>query len=161
MTYLPITTVPLGEIYASGNATATIITTQNIWTRFDQTTTFSNLSRQFDSPQSGRLRYIGINSKIFDCSCCVSMSSAGNNEISRISIFKNGTVDGNKQFIGGTGINSAVARNKLGSAGDNRSATISGLIRLSHGEYMELAVQNASSTNNLTIRNFSLHAMGP
>lgn len=114
---------------------------------------------EFDSPQAGRMRYIGAGTKEFHCGCTVTLSSAGNNEVILAALGKNVTVNANKEWTAGEILAEGQVEKKLGSAGDIHSTAIHVFITLTTNDFVELFVQNASSTADLTIKHMNMFAM--
>ncbi len=151
---------PCGQISIYNNAVATTITTQNTNTLFNKTTALQANANLFDSPQAGRLRYTGTDPFLFHVGCTLTVSSAGTNDIVRASLFTNGTVNGNNEFTGGTENTTGVVESKLGAPGDLFSTAIHCYLLLNTNNYIELAINNISAVQNVTVKHFNLFAMG-
>jgi len=152
--------MPMGELYFNDNAVATTITTADTWTLLGVTTTNDSDSAYFDSPQAGRLRYIGTSARTFHCGATVSMSGAGANDIFQMIMYRDGAVNGNNEFTSGTAITSGLVEVKLGAAGDVASTALHCFVHLSQNSYLEVAIKDVGGTDDFTVKHMNLFAVG-
>lgn len=137
-----IATTSYGSMYFENNATATVISVTDTWTKaVGITTLFSPVSR-FTMPADNRLTYTGAFAKVFKVSCHFSFTPS--TPLSRnwnFVIYKNGTtpVPGSQ-----SGVFSTV------STADIPSHTEC-LVALDSNDYLELWCKNVDSNNNLTV----------
>lgn len=151
----------MGEISVYNNATATVITTGSTWTRFSAVATTLNVDMEFDSPSNGRLRYTGASTQHIHFGCTLSIKSAGANDVIRAVLVKNGTVNGNNEYSTGTVLLQGQTTQKLGATGDTASTAIHTIVEMAQNDYLELFIQNSSSTNDLTVTDLNIFAVAP
>ena len=148
----------MGELSVAENAVATVITTQSAYTRCDEADTLTTGATDFDKPQAGRLRYTGAATKMFHVGCTFSCSN-GNNIIVKSVIYKNGTVNVNNEYTGGTAMTAGTVEQKISVAGDIVSTAIHVFIELAQNDYIEMAIANLTDTGDITTKHMNLFAM--
>jgi len=126
-----------GSLFISTSA-ETVINTVNVPVKASGTTTAENLNR-VTMPTNNRLRYRGNRTRRFTVRASISLTSPINNQIVSIYIAKNGSI-----------INSTQQQLKL-EAGDVSSISVSGITRLSRNDFIEVWVENNTSSNNFTL----------
>jgi hypothetical protein len=141
---------PMGEVYMTGNTTATTVSIAGTYYKVSGTTSFSSGSYNFSNGGvSNRLTYTGAREKMFHIACTLSASSSTSNQVIKAALFKNGVALGN-----------GVIQTKLGSTGDITSTAIHVMTELMQNDYLELFIMNTSGTGPLTITEMNLFAMG-
>lgn len=151
----------MGEIYVNANAGTTVITTASTYTKVAVAAwTLGGSVMDFDMPSAGRLRYIGSQSRIFHCGATISLKGAAPNDIARAVLYKNGTVNANNEFTGGTQLSAGIVEQKLAGTGDVTSTAIHVFVPLSTNDYLELGVGNFSSTADFTVTFSNVFAVG-
>ena len=137
-----------GELYTSATAETSIANTSD-YVDLAGTWTLGE-ARNFDeSSANGRLTYIGTPDIEVLVFCIASLTSAGNNDVVHLRLEKTGTA-----------VTSSDATQKLAVGNDVASMTSLGLTSMSTGDYINAAVRNETSTNNLTAQNSHLMLIG-
>lgn len=143
-----------GQLSVAGNAVATTIPDNTDFHEVDVTgVALSNQSAilgtdDFDMPAAGRLRYIGVETRMFHAMCTVSFISEGNNQEIHLQLGKSGTPSAEAEI-----------RRKVGGD-DVGSTAIHWLTTLENDEYLSLFAKNITAANDITIVSFNLQAMG-
>jgi hypothetical protein len=137
--------VASGDVYIA-SATATAISAVNTPVKVAGTTTATNLFR-VTSPSNNRLTYNGSRTRKFRASAVVSFTAATSNEEISFYFAKNGVV-----------LPATRSKRKIGTGSDVGIIAISGIIELSAGDYVEVWVENNSSSANVTAQfmNFAI-----
>lgn len=157
---------PLGEAAAMGelacydNATATVITTASTYTLVSVPAMRLFTGMEFDSPADGRLRYTGDVERHFHCGVTISVKGAGANDVVAAVLYKNGGVNGSNEFTSGWPLYHGQTVQKLSAAGDIASTAIHAMVRLAPQDYLELGIANRSDTDDLTVTDMNLFAVG-
>ena len=151
----------IGSVFWTGNAVATVITTQNTWTRVAPVAgTLATPTVNFDRPANARLRYTLIAAGNLIIAATYSISSAAPNDVYLIGIWKNGTVNANNEFTGGAQVAGSTVRLKAGGAGDVQSSSVVCVDVAALNDFYELAVQNTLSTADPTFSDANLFGSG-
>lgn len=137
--WVPITTLPNGEIYFSTPA-ATTIATAGTFVKAAGTTTLLSGSSDFTMPSNNRLTYGGTVTKKFRVTVALSMTLGAANEVLALRLAKNGTT------IAATEID-----RKTGASGDIGAAALTHLVELATNDYVEIWITNKSTTASPTI----------
>jgi hypothetical protein len=132
-----------GNIYMT-SASSTSISTVSTPVKISGSTTTANLFR-FSAPLSNRMVYDGTKTRNFQVMAAISMTSPANNKIYKFYIAKNGST------LPETG-----QLRKISSGSDVGSLTISGVVNLSPGDYVEVWVENVSDASDITIEAMNL-----
>ncbi len=103
----------------------------------------------FDSPEPGRLRYIGDDPIVTNCAASVTLTTAGNNKVCNIYFAKNGQV-----------VSASRMELRTGIGADERSATALFLCEFEKNDYMEIFVENATDAANITINSMIVVSRG-
>ena len=105
-------------------------------------TTATFLLSNFDDNggTDNRLRYTGTETKTFRVDCTVSMTAASNNQNIGLYIAENGTVIANSEV-----------RRFVSGGTDVGAASVSTLVSLATNDFIELWVENQTSTANMTV----------
>lgn len=150
---------PMGEMYFSGNAVVTTITTIDTWTQIQISATDGHLD-SFDTPSVYELRYTGATTTPFHLGCTLSFSSASNNQSATAVLVKNATVNGNNEYSTGKVLSGGTIRTKVGTAGDVVSTAIHIMEGLATNDTLSLFVKNTAGTADLTIIDMNLFGVG-
>lgn len=132
-----------------GNATATTIAAIATPVKVAGTTTASSITQGFDTATTNRAEYVREVARTFRVTATVTVSGATNKEVG-VFIAKNGTVDTTTRGGGSTG-----------SGGRADGVVSQGVFDMSDTDYLEVWIENADSTDNLTVDdlNFIAQAM--
>lgn len=142
----------MGEIYLDANSTATTITTTQTYTKVAPGAWAAGTSKNFDMPSDGRLRYIGKSKIHVHLGCTMSMQSAsGANKVFRAVLYKNGTVNVNNEYTGGTQLNAGIIENTLATASVSQSTAIHVMTTMVENDYIELGIANWTDAVDATI----------
>lgn len=147
-------TMQHGQLSVAGNAVATTIPDNTAYHECD--VTGAALSHQssilgtddFDMPVAGRLRYLGVETRVFHTMCTVSFISEGNNQEIHMELAKSGVVS-----------TQAEIRRKVGGD-DVGSTAMHWLTTLETNEYISLFAKNITAANDITIVSYNLQAVG-
>lgn len=130
--------------YMQGNATTTVITATGTPVKVLGATTESLISQKFDNTTSNRALYQGAIPRNFKVTVVASMSSGNNNDVG-VFIAKNGTV-----------IPDSESRITTDSGGRLENGYTQSLSALSDSDYLEVFVDNNTSTSNILVENLNL-----
>jgi hypothetical protein len=128
-----------GEIYWSGNATATTIAATSTFVKAAGTSTASPLNQRFGHTVDGRLTYISALVETFIATATLTLSAGNANEI-EVAFYLNGTTQ--------LGPSQTVTAN---SAGRVENVFIQTIFSLSQNDYVEVWVANTSATTDITV----------
>ena len=130
------------EIYAQvvlhGNATATVITTQNTPVKVAGTFV-TDAAASFTTDATGRLTYTGSTTTVVQFVASVTLVPVGTNQLLTIQLAKNGTPITNAKMT------------RTVSSGASGNVSIVFNISMTTSDYVELFVANNSSTNDITV----------
>ena len=130
------------EIYAQvvlhGNATATVITTQNTPVKVAGTFV-TDAAASFTTDATGRLTYTGSTTTVVQFVASVTLVPVGTNQLLTIQLAKNGTPITNAKMT------------RTVSSGASGNVSIVFNISMATSDYVELFVANNSSTNDITV----------
>lgn len=134
----------IGYYTMIGNGTATTISATSTPVKVAGTTTLQSISQKFSSPSSNRATYIGAITRNFKVSVEMSVSSGNGNQVG-VYVAKNGTVIDESENYATT--------NAGGRAENIGCQTIT---NMSENDYIEIFVENATATNNITVSELSV-----
>lgn len=135
--------VAAGNLYISSAAT-TVISSTGVPVKVSGTTTAVNLFRA-SSPTNNRLTYTGTKLKKFLVICSLTATQVSTNKYFSFYIAKNGTVlQESRQEI------------KIINSSDQGPITISCTVPLSPNDYVEVWVENETSSTDLTVQTMNL-----
>jgi hypothetical protein len=141
---------PMGELSMNGNTTITNISSANTWVKAQGTTTASALNYQFSNGGvNNRLVYTGPSEKMFHIACTLSVKATVSNSNLKAVIYKNGVA-----------LTAGIVQTKMGSSSDIVSTAIHVAINLNTGDYLELWITNTIGSDDFTITEMNLFAMG-
>jgi hypothetical protein len=130
------------QIYAQvvlhGNATATVITTQNTPVKVAGTFV-TDAAASFTTDTTGRLTYTGSTTTVLQFVASVTLVPVGTNQLLTIQLAKNGTPITNAKMT------------RTVSSGASGNVSIVFNISMATSDYVELFVANNSSTNDITV----------
>lgn len=144
-----------GQLSVAGNAVATTIPNNTAYHECDVTgAVLSNQSAilgtdDFDEPANGRLRYLGVETRMFHIMCTVSFTSESNQQEIHLELAKSGVVS-----------TEAEIRRKVGTGTDVGTGAIHWLTSLATNEYISLFAKNITGSNDITVVSFNLQAIG-
>jgi hypothetical protein len=132
------------------SAVETVISVQSTATKALGTTTALNL-QDFDMSANNRLKYVAQATSHFVVTVALSMTAAGNNQLTTLSVAKNGT-----------NIASSEVQRFIGTGADLGAAAVATIVELAQDDYLELFVANETGTGNLTVElmNFIVSEVG-
>lgn len=144
-----------GQLSVAGNAVATTIPDNTGFHEAD--VTGAVLSKQssilgtddFDMPVAGRLRYLGVQTRMFHIMCTISFTSASNNQEIHMQLANTGVVSDESEL-----------RRKVATGADVGTGAIHWLEELAQNEYVSLFAKNVTAANNITVVSFNLQAIG-
>jgi hypothetical protein len=152
---------PMGEIYVNNNATTTVITTQDTYTKVMASTTEGHVvSGEFQQSADGRLQYIGKSTKDFHCGITLSATMGVAAQEMSFALYKNGTLNANNEYTDGTELVAGNVPMTLNNANSTYSNAIHAMTQLSQNDYVELAVKNETGTTNVVVIKENLFCMG-
>lgn len=133
----------VSQYYMNGNATATTVSATNTEYKVAGTTTSGSLTSKFTNTDN-RATYTGSIERIFTVTATLSVTSGNNNQIGMY-VAKNGTVITESETY--------ITTNGSGRA---EAATIQALVTLSTNDYIEIWVENSTSTTDITVTNLNV-----
>ena len=131
-------TAEIGNYFMTNNAISTVISTIDTPVKVLGTTTANAINQKFTHTDN-RLTYVGALIRDFQVTATVSLTS-GNNNVIGVYVAKNGTV-----------INSSEMYSTTSSGGRSESITCQTILELNQNDYVEIFVENSSSTTNITV----------
>jgi hypothetical protein len=135
--------VARGNMYITTPA-ATVITAVGVPVKVSGTTSSSNLYRA-TSPVNNRLTYVGSKSRSFKVVCSMTATQASTNKYYSFYIAKNGVIlPESRQEV------------KIVNSTDQGAITISCNVSLSPNDYIEVWVENETSTTDVTVQTMNL-----
>lgn len=128
----------VGEAYMNGNATVTDITVIGTYIKAAGTTTTGTV-RNFTSPATNRLTYVGNFTQTFMVSAVATVACANNNnQVVALRVVKNGV----------TAVPSTTGRTRCQTSDQPYNVTAKGLVTLEPNDYIEIWITNETSTNS-------------
>jgi hypothetical protein len=130
--------------YMQGNATPTVIASTSTPVKAAGATTETAISQRFTVSLTNRATYVGAINRDFKVSVVASLSSGNNNQIS-VYIAKNGVV-----------MSESKTDLTTNAGGRLENGSVQALVSLSDIDYIEVWVENNSSTNNITVEDLNV-----
>ena len=131
------------QYYMSANATATVITTAGVGVKAAGVTTSGSLTSKFTNT-ANRATYDGALTRFFKVSATLSVESGNNNQVG-VYISKNGVLLGESGVYGTTS-----------GTGRAENIFVQTLVSLTATDYIEIWVENATGTQNITVTDLNL-----
>jgi hypothetical protein len=147
----------IGEMYINASALTTITTTTT-WTKVQFTSTTGGRLVDFTHTTPNRLVYTGTNTRYAVINVSFTIQPASNTDTNwNISIYKNGTVNGNDEYTAGTLLpGGRVGLHTITSTHDY-SGNIQAIVQLATNDYVELAISNNTNVINCTCDHFNMN----
>lgn len=158
-TWAALPTSCMGEISFYGNSTVTTITTTQTWTKISITTA-NGVAMDWDSPSAGKLRYTGTATRVMHCGCTISSKPAGANDTFKYVVVKNGSWNGSDEYSSGTILSAGTITLSQRTGGITYSTAIHIMTSMATNDYIELAVWNDTSAQDVTVIDMNLFAVG-
>jgi len=136
-------TAEISQYYMNGNATTTTISSIGVAVKVAGTTTSSSITQKFTNTDN-RATYIGSLTRFFKVTASLSVESGNNNQIG-VYIAKNGTLISESEVLGTTS-----------GTGRGENIVAQTLVQLSENDYIEIFIENESSTNNITVTDLNV-----
>lgn len=133
----------ISQYYMNNNATATVISNVGVEVKVAGTTTSSDVTSKFTNI-TNRATYVGALDRYFKVTATMSLSSGNNNQIGAY-VAKNGTILSDSGMFATTN-----------SGGRVESVFIQTLVELTENDYIEIFVENNSSTSNITVTDLNV-----
>lgn len=133
----------ISQYYMNNNATATVISSVGVEVKAAGTTTSSAVTSKFTNT-TNRATYVGALDRYFKVTATMSLSSGNNNQIGAY-VAKNGTILSDSGMFATTN-----------SGGRVESVFIQTLVELTENDYIEIFVENNSSTSNITVTDLNV-----
>lgn len=145
---------PYAQCYQHNNASETVISVINTWTEVVLSTptltpvsTYSG-SNDFDQPANGRIRYLGVPTRMFKIDVAISVESASNNKSFELAVGKNGIVD-----------NASILHQRMTTGTDEQGLNLQLLTSLATNDYVSVFVKNTTDTSNITASHMNIVAI--
>lgn len=133
----------ISQYYMNGNTTATVITTQGTAVKAAGASTSSSVTSKFTNTDN-RATYDGALTRFFKVSATVSVQSGNNNQIG-VYVAKNGAVIPESEVYG-----------TASGTGRKENIVVQTLVELSDTDFIEIWVENDSSTANITVTDMNV-----
>lgn len=133
----------ISQYHMNGNTTATAITTQGVAVKAVGSTTSSAITAKFTNTDN-RATYEGALTRFFKVTATLSVESGNNNQVG-VYIAKNGTPINESEVYGTTS-----------GSGRAENIVVHTLVELTANDYIEIWVENDSSTQNVTVTDLNL-----
>ncbi len=141
---------PMGEVSMNNNSTKTIISSANGWFKVEGATTFNNQSYQFSNGGvDNRLQYTGTSEKMFHIACTISVKAVANGSNLKAVLYKNGVA-----------LSTGMVQTKMFGNTDIISTAIHVMTNMQNGDYLELWITNTLGSDDFTVTEMNLFAMG-
>lgn len=128
----------ISQYYMNGNATATTVSVIGDLYKVAGTTTSASVTQKFTNTDN-RATYNGALTRFFKVTATLSVTSANNNQVG-IYVAKNGTALAESEIY--------ITTNASGRA---EGAVVQTLTQLTNGDYVEIFVENDTSTSDITV----------
>jgi hypothetical protein len=139
-----INTATTGVMTMQGNATATTVSATDVEYKAAGITVLdTSVSQKFSMPVDNRLQYDGAINRQFRCTAMLTVTS-GNNVQVGVYFGKNGTPIVNSEMYATTDGN-----------GRFENMAVQTVVELTQGDYMEVFVENATNTTDITLADLS------
>ena len=139
-----INTSTTGVMTMQGNATATTVSASDVEYKAAGITVLdTSVSQKFSMPANNRLQYDGAINRQFRCTAMLTVTS-GNNVQVGVYFGKNGTPITNSEMYATTDGN-----------GRFENMAVQTVVELTQGDYMEVFVENATNTTDITLADLS------
>ena len=139
-----VNTSTTGVMTMQGNATATTVSASDVEYKAAGVTTLdTSVSQKFSMPANNRLQYDGAINRQFRCTAMLTVTS-GNNVQVGVYFGKNGTPITNSEMYATTDGN-----------GRFENMAVQTVVELTQGDYMEVFVENATNTTDITLADLS------
>ena len=135
--------VASGNVYIS-SPTLTTIASLNTPVKISGITIATNLFR-FTSPANNRMMYDGTKTRKFETIASLSISSSSNNKNFSFYLAKNGSI-----------LPESKQQRKMSSSGDIGALSLTGIVSLAPGDYVEVWVENNTDATDITIQSMNL-----
>ena len=136
-------TAQVSQYYMNGNATATTISAVSTPVKISGTTTSASVTQKFTNTDN-KAEYIGSFTRFFKVTATLSATSGNNNQVG-VYIAKNGTLIPESEVYGTTS-----------GTGRAENIVVQTLVQLSTNDYIEIFVENATATNNVTVTDLNV-----
>lgn len=133
----------VSQYYMNNNATATVVSVQGTAYKVAGTTTSASVTQKFTNTDN-RATYVGALTRFFKVTATLSANSGNNNQIG-IYVAKNGSILTDSEIY--------ITTNASGRA---EAATVQTLVQLTENDYIEIFVENDSSTTNITVTDLNV-----
>ena len=133
----------VSQYYMNGNATATTVSATNTEYKAAGTTTSGSLTSKFTNTDN-RATYTGSIERIFSVTATLSVTSGNNNQIGMY-VAKNSVIIAESETY--------MTTNGSGRA---EAAAIQALVTLTTNDYIEIWVENATATNDITVTDLNV-----
>lgn len=137
--------IPSGSVYINSIIT-TNISSVNVPTKILGTTLSEHLNLFDTDENDNRLRYLGVKTKVFTINASISKTSAANNKLYSVYIYKYDSSLG----IGSI-IESSKIQSKISTGSDVKEASITCLVSLDNNDYIECWIENNTDSTNPTV----------
>lgn len=135
----------IAQYYMNGNATATTISATSTPVKASGTTTNSSVTQKFTHTDN-RVTYVGSITRFFHVIITNSVTSGNNHQVGCY-VAKNGTVINESEVYGTTS-----------GTGRAENIVVQALVELSTNDYLELFVENATTTTDITVTDLNFIA---
>ena len=133
----------ISQYYMNGNETNTVVASTGVAYKVLGTTTSSAVTQKFTNTDN-RATYIGSLTRFFKATASLSVESGNNNQIG-VYIAKNGTLINESEVYGTTS-----------GTGRGENIVVQTLVQLSENDYIEIFVENDTSTNNIKVTDLNV-----
>lgn len=133
-----INTAEFGNYFMNNNSVVTVISGSMTPVKIEGVTTPNSINQKFEHDDN-KLTYEGAITRDFQISATASFVT-GNNQVIGIFVAKNGIV-----------INDSVMYATTSGSGRAESITVQTITELEEGDYIEMWIENDTSTNNITV----------
>ncbi len=144
---------PYGSMYTL-TPIETVISTPGAYVKGACQTQINNL-RNFDMPADNRLRYTGLIPYHMHIACSISMTAAGNNLKASFKMFHWDDSASSGAVADGSEVNRFI-----GTGADEGSTAVHWDVVMDTNDYLEMHIANLTNTDNITLSNLYLFAMG-
>lgn len=136
-----------GEIYISSSV-ATTFSDLVTWVQVAGNYSISSPASNWAMTQNGRLYYTGAADRVLHIAMSISMTSAGNNQVTEFGVGLDGTI-----------LTPSIVQRKIGTGADVGSTAAHAFTTISNGSYIAGMCRNTTSTATVTATTLNLFVM--
>jgi len=144
--WCPISNSSHADYYVSSSAETTI---SSIGAAVKVAGTTTNVTAKNFTHTDNRATYTGKDTHVFQVTASISMTSAGNNVVASLFVYKNGSV-----------IAASEQQRRVNTGTDVGNAALNVMVELAENDYIEIWIANETTTANFTVEYMNVAVIG-